>query len=354
MAEILRPEKLRMSLYLNNENLSVLEDFRYLLGLDGRNLRSLPDFTDIIDGIVYYFYYRLNLGPEDIRTKLIQEFAKGLETKVLAYPDIEDALKEQNRYPYPPSVGYTSKIVLLKESQRKVIDKIIELINNDIEISEVQDYPEVVKKIVSLVLGEQTLIVGFFEIVYLGNLYGLLPITVMRLYSDASQTLVPLEDWELKKIKFIRSDRSSISELHRIQNEIYAVSLKKQASEMESKLFSARNQLWSLVSDFNYIDSFYGYVLSKFYFVNHYKSLTSLIVDISLNDILFKTLSKSTSGKKSTLYLYIFARYRYQLEFLNNEAIRRFTVDNKEMDNATKLGAISSTFNPFDRPQDLF
>ena len=242
----------------------------------------------------------------------------------------------------------------MKESQKKVIDKIFEIVNDEIEIPEAQDYSEAVKKIISLVRGEQTLLIDFFDLVYLGSLYGLLPITVMKLYPPDPKILIPLEDWELKKIKFIRSDRSLILELHRIQNELYDVSLKKQAPELESKLFSARNQLWSLVSDFNYVDSFYGYILSRFYLINHYKSLTSLIADISLNDILFKTLNNSSPRKKSTLYLYIFALYRYQLEFLSNEAIRRFAVDNKEMDQITKLGTVMSTFNPFDRPSDLF
>ena len=79
-----------------------------------------------------------------------------------------------------------------------------------------------------------------------------------------------------------------------------------------------------------------------------------MIADISMNDILKETFSKLTPRKKSTLYLYYFALYRYRLEMLSGEAIRQFAVDSKEMDNMTKFATIVTSVNPFDRPSDLF
>ncbi|MEM3449095.1 MAG: hypothetical protein QXP38_09515 [Nitrososphaerota archaeon] len=346
-------ERLKLSLYLDNENLSVLEDLRYLTGLDGRGLRAVPDFTDVIDGLVYFFYYMLCIGAEDIKVKMLRKLIGNLDVKIFEDQNIEIISNIQDNNSYPPIVGYTAKLVVFKESQKKIIDKIVEIANKEIEIPENFDYSELIKRIISIVIKEQQLLLSFFDFLYFGNLYGLLPVTTIKLFLTESERLIPFEDSELKRVKFIRSDNSVISELYRIQNEIAKVPPKKQPDSLEKELFSSWSKLWSLVSDINYVDAFYGYILSKFYLVNQYKSLTSLITDISVNNILFETLSKLTSGKKSSLYLYYFATYRYMLNYLNSEAIRHFAADNREIDNLKRIAMILGSFNPFDQPSNL-
>ncbi|MEM3192368.1 MAG: hypothetical protein QW292_09805 [Candidatus Parvarchaeota archaeon] len=343
-------EKFRTSLYLDNETLSVLEDLRYLTSLDGRNMRAIPDFTDVVDGMVYFFYYMLCFGAEDTKVKMLRNLNEGSKIKIFEDRNSEIITNISGSYSYPQILDYESKVILLKESQKKVIDKIAEIAREEIELPETFDYSEIIKKIILVIIGEKQLLLKFFDFLYIGNLYGLLPVTIIKLYSTESKRLISFEDSELKRIKFIRSDGPIISELHKIQEKMIKVPIKKQPIKLENELFSARNRLSSMVSDFNYVDAFYGYILSLFYLVNGYKSLTSLITDIDVGNILFNTFSKPVSGKETSLYLHYFAIFKYLLASLNLGAITYFINENHEIDNAVRMALISGMFNPYDIP----
>ncbi|MEM0073127.1 MAG: hypothetical protein QW364_01395 [Thermoplasmatales archaeon] len=343
-------KKLRMSLYLDNARLSVLDDLRYLAGLDGRGLRAVPDFTDVVDGMVYFFYYILCIAPEDVKRAMLRKLFENSYDRIFENKNSEIILDTPPNYSYRKMVGYTAKVTLLKSSQRKIIDEIIRMAGKEVVLSEAQEYSELIKKIIMIIIEEEQLLLRFFDFSYIGNLYGLLPVTVIKLYSAKSKRLIEFEDRELEKIEFIRSDYSKISELYEIKNKISKVPLKEQPIKLKNELFSARNKLSSWVSDINYVDAFYGYILSVFYLANGYKSLTSLVTDIDTNDILFSTFSKPLSGKEVSLYLHYFAIYWYLLNSLNHGAITYFESDNQEIDNTIRKAMNSGMFNSYDIP----
>jgi hypothetical protein len=267
-------EKTKLSLYLDSGLSKEIESIRALCLLDGRNLKAIPEFTSIIEGMTWFTYETLKSDKAPLVFRGFFADVKPGPESASGFINIESTLA------YPKPEGYEAKNVILKSEQKEVIERVIKLLNEKGPTPLDVDYSTFIKKIAEIITSNKYLKVKFFTDVFIGNLYNLEPSTSVKVFESPDHQDLSVS--EMKQVKYIASDFIFINELNRIRKNL-PDSWKDQTNDLIASLRERRNQLWSLIGNFNYADAFFGFLYGETYLYGNYKSLVSFIQDIDFN-----------------------------------------------------------------------
>ena len=294
-------QKSRVSLYLEKEKTHEIDDMRLLMALDGRNMRSVPEFTDMIDAIIYYAYRKT--FPK-VDTLLLKEFISNPSVNLSEKdPDpFLDALENSNvKSPYSDAIkGYDAKIYILKEDYKALIDSSIININKEADL--IIEYSEFIKKSIDFVLKNLTEKWSFFKSIYIGNLYGFSPILSLKLSvlnENDETSYTEITQPELKQIKLLNSDFAIVNKLTELRQKA-----RREYWDSESQYRFLRNSLLrerglfkSILWDFNYGDAFYGYAYSKLYLYGVFKNIEIFTEQLEYNQMFSQIMRETTKYK---------------------------------------------------------
>ena len=282
--------KPRISLYLEKEKSHAIDDMRLLMALNGRNMDSIPEFTDMIDAMIYYAYR--NTFPET-NNLLLREFLPGIPIKIVkekrndipyTLQDSEIEIRE-----YQNLTGYDAKIYILKDYYRDLIEKSIANINkmNDTVI----EYSDFIKKSIDFILNNEEIKLNFFRQIYIGSLYNFSTTTSLKICLFDPEVDVSYSEIiypELKQLKLLNADNSIINELIKVIMRVRKINNPdRQYSTLIKELEEKRGLLNSSLWNFNYVDAFYGYAYSDVYLLG-YKSLINLLENMHLGNLMYR------------------------------------------------------------------
>jgi len=297
--------KPRISLYLEKEKTHAIDDMRLLMALNGRNMDSILEFTDMIDAMIYYAYR--NTFPK-VNDLLLREFLSGTPSMIVEEKrdEILDILKDNEIEitRYQNLTGYDAKIYILKDYYRDLIEKSILNINkvNDTIIG----YSDFIKKSIDFILKNDAIKLDFFLYIYIGNLYNFstttsLKIGLFNVEDDASYSEIIYP--ELKQLKLLNADNSIINELIKVIKRVRKINNPdRQYSSLINELEEKRGLLNSSLWNFNYVDTFYGYVYSDLYLIRNYRSLVNLLENMHIRNVMYRV--KKTPVKQEIADLY--------------------------------------------------
>jgi len=286
--------KPRISLYLEKEKTHAIDDMRLLMALNGRNMDSILEFTDIIDAIIYYIYRKT--VPE-VNETLLGQFMQGAHNVIQENKEETDLLNflksnEIEITRYHALTGYDAKIYILKDYYKDLIEKSILNINKKGDI--IIEYPDFIKKSIDYIMRDEKTKLDFFTYIYVGNLYNFSPTMSLKIAlfepgDDFSYNEITYP--ELKQIKLLNSDSPVINELVKIITKIRKISNPgRQYDSLVSELQKKQGLLKSSLWNFNYVDAFYGLAYSYLYILGHFESLINFIENIDINDMVYKVL----------------------------------------------------------------
>jgi len=321
--------KPRISLYLEKEKTHKIDDMRLLMALNGRNMDSIPEFTDIIDAIIYYAYR--NTFPK-VNDLLLREFLPGTRSMIIEEKrnDVLDILKDNEIEitEYQNLTGYDAKIYILKDYYKDLIEKSILNINkvNDTVI----EYSDFIKKSIDFILKNETIKLDFFLRIYVGNLYNFSTTTSLKIglfNIDNDDSYYEIMYPELKQLKLLNADNSIINELINIIMKARKINNPdRQYNFLINELEEKRGLLNSSLWNFNYVDTFYGFVYSDVYLGGNYGSLINFLENIHIKNLMYR-ISKAPINKKikksPTLlerYLEIYMRFLLHFHVLSQVA----------------------------------
>jgi len=330
-------QKSRVSLYLEKEKTHEIDDMRLLMALDGRNMRSVPEFTDMIDAIIYYAYRKT--FPKVDRL-LLKEFISNPSVD-LSEKDSDpflNALENSNiKSPYSDAIkGYDAKIYILKEDYKALIDSSIININKEADL--IIEYSEFIKKSIDFVLKNLTEKWSFFESIYIGNLYGFSPILSLKLSmlnENDEISYMEITQSELKQIKLLNSDFAIVNKLTELKQRARKLwDIEDQSIFLRNFLLKERGLFKSILWDFNYGDAFYGYIYSKLYLYGAFKNIENFIEKLEYNQIFQRVMWKKTKYKFTDGNT---GKIKLKKESLLTHALDEFTKDLYKLHNIAQL-----------------
>jgi len=330
-------QKSRVSLYLEKEKTHEIDDMRLLMALDGRNMSSVPEFTNIIDAIIYYAYRKT--FPKVDRL-LLKEFISNPSVDVSekdSDPLVEALENNITKSPYSDIIkGYDAKIYILKEDYKALIDSSVININKEADL--IIEYSDFIKKSIDFVLKNLTEKWSFFKSIYIGNLYGFSPILSLKLSmlnENDEISYMEITQPELKQIKLVNSDFAIVNKLTKlIQSARKIFGGDDQYKFLRDFLLKERGLFKSILWDFNYGDAFYGYAYSKLYLYGTFKNIENYIEQLEYRQMFTrvmwkKTKYKFTDGNKGKIKL--------RKETLLTYALDEFTKDLYKLHNIAQL-----------------
>jgi len=342
-------QKSRVSLYLEKEKTHEIDDMRLLMALDGRNMRSVSEFTNMIDAIIYYAYRKTFPRVDRL---LLKEFISNPSVNLSEknQDPFFDALENSNvKNPYSDVIkGYDAKIYILKEDYKALIDSSIININKEADL--IIEYSDFIKKSIDFMLKNPTEKWNFFKSIYIGNLYGFSPILSLKLSmlnENDEISYMEITQPELKQIKLVNSDFAIVNKLTKLKQSARKFrSGEDQYRFLRDFLLKERGLLKSILWDFNYGDAFYGYAYSKLYLYGNFKNIENFIEQLEYRDMFTrvmwkKTKYKFTDGNKGKIKL--------QKETLLTYALDEFTKDLYKLHN---IAQVSLMFD-IDEAQDI-
>jgi len=280
----------RISLYIEKEKIKQIDDMRLLMALNGGNMESIPEFTDMIDALIIFSYV---FSYPKIEERFLKQFTSEKSDNSWKYEEEEPSLfyeiMEEQIGPkkYEAPAGYIARMYSLKDKYRELIDRSI--INIKETTSLTVNYSDFIKKSIEFVLDSSlfsTVKWPYFKYIYIGSLYNLSPETSLKfaLFMDHNHISKEITSLEMKQIKLLNSDSRIITELIRILRETKDLDNKKQFDFLVDKLLDQKDTLKSILWNFNYADAFFGYVYSLIYLVSSFKSIIGFMEEIGLND----------------------------------------------------------------------
>jgi len=296
--------KPRISLYLEKEKSHAIDDMRLLMALNGRNMDSIPEFTDMIDAIIYYAYR--NTFPK-LDSHFLRQFFPGIPSTIVDEKREDVFYILQNNEieirEYQNLTGYNAKIYILKDYYRDLIGKSIA------NISEVNDtvieFSDFIKKSIDFILKNETIKLDFFLYIYIGSLYNFSTTTSLKIglfnaEDDASYSEIRYP--ELKQLKLLNADNSIINELIKVITRVKKINNPdRQYSSLIKELEEKRGLMNSSLWNFNYVDAFYGYVYSGQYLLR-YKSLINLLENMHLRNLMYRVSKTPVKIEITDLY----------------------------------------------------
>jgi hypothetical protein len=296
--------KPRISLYLEKEKTHAIDDMRLLMTLNGRNMDSILEFTDMIDAMIYYAYR--NTFPK-VNDLLLREFLPGTPSMIVEEKrdEVLDILKDNEiEITKQNLTGYDAKIYLLKDYYKDLIEKSILNINkvNDTII----EYSDFIKKSIDFILKNETIKLDFFLYIYIGNLYNFSTTTSLKIglfnaENDASYSEIIYP--ELKQLKLLNADNSIINELIKVITRTRKINNPdRQYSSLINELEEKRGLLNSSLWNFNYVDTFYGYAYSDLYLIGNYRSLVNLLENMHIRNLMYRVKKTPVKQKIADLY----------------------------------------------------
>lgn len=280
----------RISLYIEKEKIKQIDDMRLLMALNGRNMESIPEFTDMIDALIILSYV---FSYPKIEEGFLKKFTSQKSDNSWKYEEEEPSLfyeiMEEQMGPkkYEAPAGYIARMYSLKDKYRELIDRSIINIKETTGLT--INYSEFIKKSIEFVLDPSLFSPvkwPYFKYIYIGSLYNLSPATSLKftLFMDHNHISKEITSLEMKQIKLLNSDSRIITELIRILKETKDENDKKQFDVLVDKLLDQKDSLKSILWDFNYVDAFFGYLYSLVYFIGSFKSIIDFMEEIGLND----------------------------------------------------------------------
>jgi len=316
----------RISLYIEKEKIKQIDDMRFLMSLNGGNMDSIPEFTDMIDALIVFSFA---LSYPNINEYFLRQFTSersntpnDISMEEGVNPIFDAIMGEAEAPKYEIPVGYTARMYSLRDQYRNLMDKLIIKISET--IGQTIDYSTFIKKSIDFLL-DYSLFARvkwrYFKYIYIGNLYNLSPATSIKfamLHEDVLKEITPVE---MKQIKLLNSDSKLVTELMKILINAEGQGNKEQFDFLIDKFENQKNSLKSILWNFNYVDAFFGYLYSLMYFRSPFKNIISFIEEISLYSEISHLLSKpvehvirdtekgETKKKKDTLIILVLEEF---------------------------------------------
>jgi len=280
----------RISLYIEKEKIKQIDDMRLLMALNGGNMESIPEFTDMIDALIILSYV---LSYPKIEERFLKQFTSEKNYNSWKYEEEEpnlfyEIMEEQTgAKKYEAPAGYIARMYSLKDKYRELIDRSIINIKETTGLT--VNYSEFIKKSIEFVLDPSLFSPvkwPYFKYIYIGSLYNLSPATSLKfaLFMNHNHISKEITSLEMKQIKLLNSDSRIITELIRILRETKDENNKKQFDVLVDKLLDQKDTLKSILWDFNYADAFFGYIYSLIYLVSSFNSIIDFMEEIGLSD----------------------------------------------------------------------
>jgi len=295
--------KSRISLYIERSKIQKIDDMRFLMSLNGGNMESIPEFTDMIDALIIFSYA---FSYPKIEERFLREFTSEKSDNSWKYPEEEPSLfyeiieEEIGAQKYEAQTGYIARMYSLKDQYRNLVDRSIINIKETTGLT--IDYSEFIKKSIEFVLDPSLFPFvkwPYFKYIYIGNLYNLSPATSLKfaLFTDYDHISKEISPLEMKQIKLLNSDSRIITELIEILRETKDKHNKDQFDFLVNKLLKQKDSLKSILWNFNYVGAFFGYVYSLIYLVSSFESIIDFMEEIGLNNRVNDILSSESLYK---------------------------------------------------------
>jgi len=287
---------------MSPKTFSEMQRIRSLCLLSGKKLGDIPGITDFVNGIIVYFYYRLNIENLNQSTNpdlllyipnLKKYFAKVEIEKELNKEEYEDFVKvlpedvfissietideepknvdseqltEINiEIPPNPTSGESQQISLMLTEEMVIwARKINKLINDILHNRILYSLSDLVKTIIETVMSLQLSIAYPVEI-YMAHLYNIEPKEFIKFYHGSPE--IVMNNPEYRNLISILTDKPIVDGFIEIYKKLFEVMDKPDIldnlDEMKKLLYEIDeimdyNRLWSYVSDFNYKKALMG------------------------------------------------------------------------------------------------
>jgi len=295
-------QRKRISIVMSPKTFSEMQRIRSLCLLSGKKLGDIPGITDFVNGIIVYFYYRLNIENLNQSTNpdlllyipnLKKYFAKVEIEKELNKEEYEDFVKvlpedvfissietideepknvdseqltEINiEIPPNPTSGESQQISLMLTEEMVIwARKINKLINDILHNRILYSLSDLVKTIIETVMSLQLSIAYPVEI-YMAHLYNIEPKEFIKFYHGSPE--IVMNNPEYRNLISILTDKPIVDGFIEIYKKLFEVMDKPDIldnlDEMKKLLYEIDeimdyNRLWSYVSDFNYKKALMG------------------------------------------------------------------------------------------------